>query len=367
MFKFLSLKPEIFGIDINDLSIKIVKIKKKKNSFVLTSFNDTEIKPGIIKNGEIRNEELLVKAIELARDSVRGKKLDTKHVIVSLPEEKSFLQVIQVPKMTDRELESAVFFEAENYVPLAIDKVYLDFDVVNPRADKDGSNHLDILINAMPKSIIDPYMTCLKKAGLMPCVLEVESQAIVRALIRNAENIPPTILVDFGQIKTSFIIFSGNSIRFTSSISVSSRQITEAVSTGLGIDFDKAEKLKIKNGIAEKVNGEKNNIMLFAGPILHDLADQIGKYADFYREHEIQEHFSSSGKIERVILFGGGASLKGLAEFLSKELKIKVEYGNPFANIIFKKGRKTQLIPQEKELSFVTAIGLAIRGASEKT
>ena len=38
MFKFLTLKEEVFGLDINDLSMKIVKLQKKGRGFALTSF-----------------------------------------------------------------------------------------------------------------------------------------------------------------------------------------------------------------------------------------------------------------------------------------------------------------------------------------
>lgn len=365
MLKFLSLQPEIFAISINDLSLEIAKIEKRKNGFHLVSSGEAEIKEGVIKEGVIQDELTLSKIIKSACGAVRGKKIGTKYIIASLPEEKSFLRIIQMPKMTRKELESAIFFQVENYIPLTIDKVYLDFSVINSHDGKNEPNHLDILINAMPKSIVDSYVSCFKKADLMPCVLEVESQAIVRALKKNEENIPPTIFIDFGQMKTSFIVFSSNSVRFSLSIPVSSRHITKAISDGLSIDLDRAEKLKIKNGIIEKIDGENNNIMLFAGPIMRDLAGHVIKCMDFYHERASREHFLPDGKIEKIILCGGGANLKGLTEFLSRELKIKVDLGNPFTNIVLKEKKKNQLISREKELSFAAAIGLAIRGAND--
>jgi len=35
MLEFLTLKPEAFGLDISDLSLKIVKLKKRGNFFTL--------------------------------------------------------------------------------------------------------------------------------------------------------------------------------------------------------------------------------------------------------------------------------------------------------------------------------------------
>jgi len=363
MLKFLNLKPEIFAVDINDLALRVVKLKKKRKGFRLVSFKEVEIKTGIVKEGVIQDKEALAKIIKSATSTVVGEKLNTKYVIISLPEEKSFSQVIRMPNMTDEELVSAVPFEAENYIPLTIDKVYLDFQTINPH--KNGLDHLDLLINVMPKPIVDSYVSSFKIAGLVPCILEIESHAIVRALVKNQENTLPTIFIDFGQTKTSFIIFSGNYIRFTSSITISSQQLTNTISNDLGISFKAAEELKTKYGLTKSVE-KKYSIADIINPILHDLVVQIKKYISFYQGHGSHEYFSSDSKIQKIILCGGGSNLKGLPNFLAEELKISVEIGNPLINILPQKRSAPQIISQQKALSFTTVLGLALRGASEE-
>jgi len=97
------------------------------------------------------------------------------------------LQVIQMPKMDEEELRLAVPLEAENHIPMPISEVYLDFQVIPPI--KDYFNHIEVLIVAMPKKIVDSYVSCFKKAGLIPLILEAESEAIARALVKK-EPIP---------------------------------------------------------------------------------------------------------------------------------------------------------------------------------
>ena len=204
--KFLSLEKEAFGLDISDLSLKIIKLKKKKHSFSVASFNQIPIAPGIIERGVIKNEDALVKIIQAACKKVKGKKLTTKYVVASLPEERSFLQVIQMPIMKEEELILAVPFEAENYIPLPMSEVYLDFKVIQPI--ENHLNHLDVLLVAMPKKIVNAYAVCLKKAGLVPLVFEIESEAITRALIKDEISNAPVALIDLGTNGTDFIIFA---------------------------------------------------------------------------------------------------------------------------------------------------------------
>lgn len=363
MIKFLNLDPEVFAIDINDLSLRIVKLRKKGAFFKMLSFREFPIPSGVVNEGVINDQEALARAIASACASVKGKKLDTKYVAVSLPEEKSFSQVISMIKMTPEELKTAVPYEAENYIPLPINNVYLDFQLIGQH--NNDASHIDLLVNVMPKSIIDAYVNTLKKANLTLSILEIESSAIVRSLVKIGEKIPPTIFIDFGETKSSFIIFSGDSVRFTSSIPISSRQLTQVIAERFNIDLAQAEELKVTYGLT-LVTEDRYDIKKIMQPILNNLILQMKKYMDFYQTHASRNYFVSEGSIKKIILCGGGANLKGLADFLFENLNIPVEIGNPLINLVMPKNPKKWLMPQEKALSFTTALGLALRAADYK-
>ncbi|KPJ56064.1 hypothetical protein AMJ49_05825 [Parcubacteria bacterium DG_74_2] len=372
MLKFLTLNPEAFGIDISDLSLKLIKLKKKGDDLSLSSFGYASIKPGIIKEGKIKNEIGLVKIIRKAIRNVEGEKIKTNYVIASLPEEKAFLQVIKMPKVEKEEIESAIRFEAENYIPVPLHKVYLDFQIIPPLNQK--QSYLEVLLAAMPKEIVDSYVSCFRKAGLKIKALEVDSIAVTRALIKQGKSSEPVLLIDLGADRTSFIIFKDNSLRFTSSVPVSCQKFTEAVSRVLKVDIKKAERLKIKYGLMgpEKIHlkGKRNKerfkkeiiweerIFEALIPVLTDLVEQTKSYLDYYQSHESSNHLSKKRKgVEKIILSGGGANLKGLSNFLSLELKVLTQSGNPWLNI-----SKEIELPLEESLKYTTAIGLALRG-----
>ena len=373
--EFLTLKPEAFGLDLSDLSLKIIKLKKKGGRLALASFGESEIKPGIIKEGEIKDEEKLAEIIKDSLKKVKGEKLKTKYVVASLPEEKAFLQVIQMPKMAEEDLKSAVIYEAENYIPLPIEEIYLDSQIVPPVYNH--LDHFDVLLAGLLKKTVDPYLSCLKKAGLQPKALEIESLAISRALIKNEIAAFPVLLIDLGATRTSFIVFSGRSLRFTSSIPVSSGSFNEIIAKNLGISLSEAERLKIKYGLEEKIKlrarkdsfekiTEKGRIFEALVPALVDLLQQIKKYLAFYQTYASHEHLPPNGnRVAKILLCGGGANLKGLTELLTLELKIPVELGNPWVNILPEGQKETPELPFEKSLGYTTALGLALRGIKE--
>jgi len=313
--QLLDLKYGAFGLDINDSSVKIVKLEKKRGRFVIASFGKTELKPGIVSAGIIKDGKLLAETIRFAIKNVKGKKLKAEHAVISLPEEESFLQVIQMPLMNELELKSAIVFEAENYIPIPIKEVYLDFQIITPI--KDDLDHIDVLVAAMPRQVVDSYISCVRAAGLIPLVAELESQSIARALVKNDTSEYPVVLVDIGKNNIDFVVFSGHSIRFTCSLPI---QLTET-------------------------NRD-------------ELAEQIKKYIGFYQEHASHEHLMGESKVKKILLCGGGALAKELPKFLTQNIGIQTEAGNPFINspLVKSSAQSADFLP------FTTALGSALGG-----
>lgn len=361
MLNFLDLKPEAFGLDISDLSLKIIQLEKKRKGFKLASFGEAKIKPGIIREGEIKRENDLAEIIKKSLTEIRGKKIKTKYVIASLPEEKSFLQVIQMPRLPEEDLKSAVIYEAENYIPMPIEEVYLDSQIISPIYNH--LDHSDVLIAALPKKTVDSYLGCLKKAGLKPLALENESLSIARTLVEKEISNFPILIIDLGATKTGFIVFSGHSLRFTFFIPVSSQTFTETIARALRVDLAKAEQLKLRYGLETKVTKKGGEVFEALIPPLTDLVEQIKKYFNYYQTYSSHEHLPPDNReVKKILLCGGGANLKGLPDFLSRELNLPVELSNPWTNLLPESKKEMSGLTFEKSLSYVTAIGLAIRG-----
>jgi len=362
--KFLSLQLEGFGLDFSDLCLRAVKLKKRGRFLDLASWKDLEIEEGVIKDGEIQKEEKLVRHIKEMISKIEGEKLKTKYVVASLPEKKAFLQVIRVPKMNLEELAGAIPFEAENYVPLPIEEVYLDFQMVSLAPD--SADHFDVLIAALPKQTVDSYVYCIKKAGLIPKALEVESQSIVRALIKNNVSPFPVFIIDFGRSRTSFIIFSGQSLRFTSSVPLSSHQFSEAIAKEFKITIGEAEKLKIKYGLHSSSGGiESKRVAQSIVPLLLEMTEEARKYINYYHNHVNIPDSLGGGKIKKILLCGQGANLFDLPAFIASELKIPVERANPWVNILSKSVKKVPKLEFNESLGYTTALGLALRASQE--
>jgi type IV pilus assembly protein PilM len=348
MFNLFNTKKPAFGLDISGNSFKLMELGKKGANQSVLAYSDVSLPKAVIVNDTITDVKSFGYLLRQSMDKCHFGKLDTNYAVVSLPESKSFVRVIQIPKMSESEAESAVPVEAESFIPLPVDQVYMDWQKIGETGDK-----MNILIIASPREFVDSYLSTLESSGIKVAVLEVESQSCLRAVL------PPggketVLVVDLDAFRSSLIMAEDGNLQFTSTVPIAGNSFTDAVAKILGVANSKAEEIKRKIGIANTANYPNIKIALL--PVLNNLCAEIKSILRFHSEH-------SDRQVGRIILTGGSARLKNLPDFLAPQFAdfpgLKLELANPW-----------QSLPQLKQppldvydsLSFTTAIGLAMRG-----
>jgi type IV pilus assembly protein PilM len=350
--KVFSLSRSPFGLDLSDLSVKVVQLDREGNKDKIISFGSSPIASGSVVDGEVIQKDQVVLAIQDAIKKAGPKKIKTKRVICSLPETKAFLRLVSIPKMKESEIEEAIKWEMEANIPLSIDQVYYDWQLLDKKINKDP-NKEDILVVAISRKVVDQFIEVLESAGLKVDGLEIESIAQARSFLSEKDEEKTTLIMDLGDRRTSFAISVGTVPSFTCSIPLSGQSLTDAISKGLSIPFDEAEKLKRTSGIGSMVKNDP--IFKAVKPVLESLSSELEKSIDFYLSG-----LGYSVAVDQVILCGGGANTKGIVPYFSQRLGKKVELGDPWVNI--QVGKKLPIIDREKSVQFSTAIGLALKG-----
>lgn len=347
MFNFSSTKRPAFGLDVSQSSIKLMLLEKKSKGAAVQGIAYAALPKGVIVGDVVVDEKTFLYVLKQALEKPQFGRLPSRYVVASLSESKSFVRVIQVPLMSDAEIEAAVPFEAENFIPLPLDQVYMDWQKLGVTGDK-----INILIIASPKEYVENYLKILDNAGLKPIALEVESQSCHRALV--AEDSKETLLIaDLQAFRSTLVMVEQGQLQFTSSIPIAGNAFTESIARALGVSSAKAEEIKKKVGFAN--TADYPNIRTSLLPILTNLSAEIKNVLRFHNER-------SGVRVDRVLLCGGSARLANLADFLSGELAdlgLKVELGHPWTNL---SNLKTPPLNNVDALGFTKAIGLALRG-----
>lgn len=334
---------------MSDLWVRVLQLENDGTRDAVRAFSAAPIPVGCIEDGRIIDKQKVAEAIKKAVAQAGPKKINTKKVVCSLPESKVFLRVISVPKMEKEEIGEAIKWEIEASIPLSVDQVYYDWQLIG-----ESSGKLNILTIAVSREIIDGILEVFELAGAEVYVLESESVAMVRSLICETcdKKKEISLIVDLGSKRTNFIVAEDNVPFFTSSISFSSNGVTDTIAKTMGINNEDAEKIKTSEGI--NYCSEEMCIFNSVKSYLEGLAIEIEKTIDFYQNTNVE-----SGKVEKIVICGGGANLKGLIPYLTKRMDCRIFMGDPWMNLDF--GDKLPVINKEISLQFASAVGLAMR------
>ncbi len=350
MFKFFSEIRPAFGLNISPTSIRLMQLEKKKGSLKARAYSHVPLAKGVINNDVVADGKTFTYLLRQAMEKTKLGQLNTGYAVVSLPESKSFVRVIQIPRMSDGEADTAVPLEAESFIPLPVDQVYLDWQKIGETGDK-----MSILIIASPREFVDQFLSALDAAGVKPVALEVESQSCARAVLPPGSK-DTALIVDMSAYRSSLVMVEDGSLQFTSTVPIAGNSFTESVAKILGVASTKAEEIKQRVGIAN--TADYPNIKIALLPVLNNLSAEIKNILRFHREH-------SAAEVKRIILAGGSARLKNLPEFLTPQFAdfpgLTVELANPWLGL--PQLAAPPFDPSEA-LGYTTAIGLAMRGVN---
>lgn len=346
--KIINFEDRYFGLDLSDMSVKVFQLEKSGRIDRVRSFNSKEIKIGLINNGRIIDKEKVSQIIREAVRSAGPKKINTKKVVCSIPESKVFLRTVSIPKVSESEAREAIKWEIEESIPLLVDQVYYDWQFLEQEGGKQN-----VLTVAVAKEIIKELVTTLEYSGLSVYGLEMESIATARSLIANNPKEEACLLIDMGAEKTSFIIVKKNIPYFTSSIPFSSSNMTEVIASQMNVAREEAEKIKTTQGIEHSF--KNNSIFNLMKPFLENLAVEVEKTMDFY--HNMSK---VPVEINKIIISGGGANLRGLMPYFTTRLSKEVVFGVPWGNLNL--GNNLPPISKNDSARYATAVGLAMRG-----
>ncbi len=334
-----------FGLDISDESIKFISFTFTKDGIRLKKYGERKIPPGIIESGKIKDPKRLEEILLSLR-----KEEGIKSVRVSLPEEQIYLFKMYLDKTELTNIRESIELSLEEHIPVPAPDTIFDYEILS-----EDVNTLQVQVAAIPKSVIQNYLSVFKNSSIFVPSFELEAQATSRAVIKRGD-LDTYMIVDFGAKRTGIFIISQGIVVFTSTLDVGGEMLNSLLQTNLKVSSQEAEEIKKTHGLQKNVeNKEIFDVLLKSVSVLRG---EIEKHLLYWHTHKDKEG-KNNLPIKKIILCGGDSNLIGLSDYLSIGLKRKVENANVWINILDTK-KETPQINFKQSLSFATTIGLAL-------
>lgn len=337
----------VFGCDIGSQAVKIIELSGNARSPKVVGYGSAGFDPKTIVQGIIADPEQLAKTIEKLLLSPQMGKLKADRAALSIPVSRVFIRTLQLPAMSAKDVEQAIHLEIEQYVPVPINDLYIDYQVIKTTQGKEPG--IEIQAIAAPRAIVDSYIKLFDILGIFVETIEVSLNSILRAM---AEPTGATmLLIDFGS-ESADLVINEETIKLSATIPIGGITLTKALVDSLGVTPDQADEIKQKFGIA--VSGLQGNILKALQPSLDTLVSEIKKAIKYHKDRS-----QSQGEIRQIILSGGSSLMPGMMEYLSKGLGLQIVVGNPWRKLDLKKLASPG---KGQQAMYATAIGLALLG-----
>ena len=308
--------PAFFGLDIGSSSVKLVQLSGKTVAISAIAANPV----GKVGVDLVPVEQASL--TETVKNMLAANKIKTKRCVVAIPESLVFTRVMLFPVMSSPELATAIRFEAEQVIPYPIDKLELSWVVLYKPKNALSGEKMRVLVVAVPTKTSNAYVNFMDTLGLEVVRVENEIISVTRSLVTARKLSGVSLIADLGFSNTKFVIADTSQIYTNYLSSLGGMAFTRIIADTFKLPINQAEEYKRNYGL-DKGQFEGK---LFAAvtPVLAGLIGDVKKVLNSYLASYPER------KVDRIILTGGGAYLKGLVAEVTEQTGLEVVIGNAF-------------------------------------
>lgn len=333
------------GIDIGSKTVKIVEVEKNGETFSLVASGVVGYTGNTVD--KMTDQKEMASLGQIIKKLHKEAGVTSKEVTISVPEPLVFTRTINFPLLTDAEIDSAVKWEAEQYIPIPVNEAIIQHTILRRNETTSPSGVLVLLV-AAPRAVVEKYVKVLQFAGLTPIAVETELVALSRCMAPSDKTV---LMVDLGATSTNIAIVDRGMLSFSRSMSIAGEAFTRAVSQGLGVTSQQAEEYKKAYGFSP--NQLEGKVKTTLDPVLKLIVDEIKKAVNYYLSEE------KGQTPDTLIVTGGSSEIPDIISMLAKLTGMEVLVGNPFSKIRVDADIAKKLAPFAP--LYGVATGLALR------
>lgn len=227
-------------IDIGERFTNVGLVALGKNKIDVLALGQSPTIPQLFAS---ENSQMVEKQAQTILDLIHLLKIKEDRVNIVIPDFYVYSQIVDMPKLKEKELLSAIRYQADEFIPMPIDETNIDIEILQEDVKQ---KKLKILIIAAAKRVVETLYQCVMTAGLEPQSLENELSAALR--FASVFDIAPTglyLFINIGFNSCSVYVFDGTTKKpiLTRTIKIGIELFLRDIKINLGLDDQKAVEL----------------------------------------------------------------------------------------------------------------------------
>lgn len=301
-----------FCLDIGEKYTKVVDAKKKDNLVEVTSIGKIETVPTFFTSDVEKVVEDQSGAISQIVSSSRVTK---KNVNVVIPGSFTYSQILTMPLLNEKELISAIKYQADRFIPMPIEETNIDLEVIEEYPEE---KKILILIVAAPKKLIEKVQNAVEFAGLIPEAVENELSASARFVNGFGKNLAAknVVIANFGLNSTNLSYFEtdGQTLKESHTFAIGYQLFLKEIQINTDSDAKKGGEILSSFDMKGK---SSYPVDVIAAPLIHEFGAEL-------------KRFIATKKVDMIYIFNQAYLFPSLANFIAADVGIKTLELNPY-------------------------------------
>ncbi len=336
---------DFFALDIGSSGIRVVQLRGSGSNHTLVRYGAAAIDPKISLSDAPADQ---VKISQVVGALIAEVGVGTKNVVAGLPSSKTFVTIVDLPKLSSQELESTIKYQADQYIPMSIDEAKLDWAILGDSPVSPDKS--EVLLASVSNQFVEKRMEMLESLGLNVIGLEPDALAITRSLSDGSA--AAQLIIDVGEFATDIIVTFGGAPRLVRSIPTGAQAMVKSVMQSLSVEENQARQFVYKFGLDNtKLEGQIYRALESTAELM---TTEVKKSLQFFSSRY------QNTAVNQIVTSGAAALLPGFHQYISAASgNLPVQPGNSWQHVSYSNSVHEQLMAINNQ--FAVAVGLAQR------
>lgn len=166
----MAKKFSCIGVDIGAYSIRVAELERNADGVEIKKLVEKRLHFEPDQTESKRQAAIAAQLKALLKENG----IKTKSAVFCVPGQTAFIRQIRLPATDPERLARIIQFEAREQIPFPLEKTILEYQVF----DADDPREVQVLLVAIRRDYINPFMTLVEKSGLKKLAVSVSSLAL---------------------------------------------------------------------------------------------------------------------------------------------------------------------------------------------
>ncbi len=307
-------------LEFGDVFVKVLSARNNGNTFEVDGMGFAEYDNAFLKSTQLKSASNTAHIIQTI---LHQSKITESQVRIVVPDTLSYSRIISMPRLNERELISAIKYQADQFIPMSLDDTSIDLEVLYE--DPSTKNSL-ILIVAASKTLISNAQDMAQQCGLIPVSLQTEVSAIhhlckslfVKEPAKSNVTTEGYLMFNMGYQSSSLYFFDTTKGTFTNTYTIATGLMLFRKELEVNLNISKKQAIELLQafGAAQNASYKLDTIL---APAIRDLVLQLTASIETMRTQ-------GSVQIKGMYLFNNAINFHALDQLLAAQFGFPCSY-----------------------------------------